>query len=58
MLSAETATGNFPDKAVEAMVEVCLAAERQHIMKVSHHRLESRFVHVNETIAMAAMGAG
>jgi pyruvate kinase len=57
MLSAETATGNFPDKAVEAMVEVCLAAERQRIMKVSHHRLESRFTRASETIAMAAMYA-
>jgi pyruvate kinase len=57
MLSAETATGNFPDKAVEAMVEVCLAAERQRIMQVSQHRLDSRFTRVNETIAMAAMYA-
>lgn len=56
-LSAETATGNFPDKAVEAMVEVCLAAERQRVMKISHHRLESRFTQANETIAMAAMYA-
>ncbi len=56
-LSAETATGNFPDKAVAAMVEVCLAAERQRITQVSHHRLESRFTQANETIAMAAMYA-
>lgn len=56
-LSAETATGNFPDKAVEAMVEVCLAAERQPVMQVSHHRLESRFTRADEAIAMAAMYA-
>ncbi len=55
MLSAETATGQFPDKAVEAMVEICLAAERQKITQVSHHRLECRFTRVDESIAMAAM---
>lgn len=57
MLSAETATGRFPDKAVEAMVEVCLAAERERVMQVSHHRLESRFARPDEAIAMSAMYA-
>lgn len=55
MLSAETATGAFPDKAVEAMHEVCLAAERQKITQVSHHRLECRFSRIDESVAMAAM---
>lgn len=55
MLSAETATGDFPDKAVAAMHDVCLAVERQKIMQVSHHRLESRFKRIDESIAMAAM---
>lgn len=55
MLSAETATGEFPDKAIHAMAEVCLAVERQKIMHISHHRLESRFERVDESIAMAAM---
>ncbi len=57
MLSAETATGNFPDKTVEVMNEICLAAERQKITQVSQHRLECRFTRVDETIAMAAMYA-
>lgn len=55
MLSAETATGDFPDKAIHAMHEVCLAVERQKIMQISHHRLESRFTRIDESIAMAAM---
>jgi len=57
MLSAETATGNFPDKTVEVMNEICLAAERQRITQVSHHRLECQFNRVDETIAMSAMYA-
>lgn len=55
MLSAETATGEFPDKVVEAMGGICLAAERQKSMHVSKHRLECRFTKDDEAIAMAAM---
>lgn len=57
MLSAETATGAFPDKAVETMAEVCLVAERQRSTQVSNHRLECRFNRVDEAVAMAAMYA-
>lgn len=55
MLSAETATGNYPDKAVSAMAEVCLAAERQRVTQVSNHRLECEFSRIDEAIAMASM---
>lgn len=55
MLSAETATGSFPDKVVEAMAGICLAAERQRKMHVSKHRLDCYFDRVDEAIAMAAM---
>jgi pyruvate kinase len=55
MLSAETATGLYPDKAVAAMAEVCLVAERQKVTQVSNHRLECHFNRVDEAIAMAAM---
>ncbi len=54
-LSAETATGEFPDKVVESMAQICLAAERQKMTQVSNHRLECRFNRVDESIAMAAM---
>ncbi len=55
MLSAETAAGQFPAKAVEAMSRVCLEAEKQSEARVSHHRLDSRFTEVDEAVAMAAM---
>lgn len=55
MLSAETAMGEFPDKVVEAMAGICLAAERHKSMHVSNHRLECRFDKDDEALAMAAM---
>jgi len=55
MLSAETASGDFPDKVVEAMASVCLAAERQRAARISGHRVECQFERVDEAIAMAAM---
>lgn len=57
MLSAETASGNFPDKAVAAMDRVCRAAEAQRSQQISKHRLDTRFARVDEAIAMAAMYA-
>lgn len=55
MLSAETATGEHPDKVVAAMDRICRSAERNRINKVSGHRVECRFNKVDEAIAMAAM---
>lgn len=55
MLSAETATGNYPDKVVEAMARVCLSAEQQPRSLVSRHRVEKRFQQTDEAIAMASM---
>ncbi len=55
MLSAETAAGRYPVKAVEAMARVCLGAENQREAKLSHHRIHSAFAHVDEAIAMATM---
>jgi pyruvate kinase len=55
MLSAETATGKFPDKAVEAMSRTCLAAEKHPDAQTSSHRVECHFENVDEAIAMATM---
>ena len=55
MLSAETAAGKHPVKAVAAMDRSCREAEKQPIAMVSDHRLNTRFGRTDEAIAMAAM---
>lgn len=56
MLSAETASGQYPVQTVAAMAEVCLAAERQHMRPfLQQPNLERNFTRVDEAIAMAAM---
>ncbi len=55
MLSAETATGKYPVRTVEAVDRVCLGAERQRMTQRSKHRMDSHFERVDEAIAMATM---
>lgn len=55
MLSAETAAGDFPGKAVAAMDRICREAEKQYQITVSTHRISTRFSRVDEGIAMSAM---
>lgn len=55
MLSAETASGKYPVKAVEAMVRICMETEKQPSVRVSDHRLDVQFDRVDEAIAMSAM---
>jgi pyruvate kinase len=55
MLSEESAAGAHPDKAVAALVRICLGAERQFEPKEdlssAHHRLDR----TDQAIALAAM---
>jgi len=55
MLSAETATGKHPVKAVAAMDRICREAEKQTIARTSDHRMNTQFGRIDEAIAMAAM---
>ncbi|MBM4207370.1 MAG: pyruvate kinase [Gammaproteobacteria bacterium] len=55
MLSAETASGKYPIKAVEAMDRICVEAEKQRVVRVSDHRMNIQFERDDEAIAMSAM---
>jgi len=54
MLSAETATGEFPVKVVTILDEICAAAER-HPRRFIRHGEENHFERHDKAIAMAAM---
>ncbi len=56
MLSGETAVGKFPVKAIQAMAEVCIGAEKYPLVAgATRHRMDEYFRHVDEAIAMATM---
>jgi pyruvate kinase len=56
MLSAETAAGRYPVKAVEAMAEVIQGAEKYQLTHSrTRHRTEGQFRGSEEAIAMAVM---
>jgi pyruvate kinase len=56
MLSAETATGRYPVKAVQAMAQVIGGAEKYQIAHSRiRHRVEGSFHGTEEAIAMAVM---
>jgi pyruvate kinase len=55
MLSAETASGKHPIKAVEAMHRICVEAEKQPSVRESDHRMNIQFERDDEAIAMSAM---
>lgn len=55
MLSAETASGQYPVQAVEAMARICLGAERQFRHDTDFEAARSGLTRADEAIAMAAM---
>ena len=55
MLSAETASGSYPVKAVEAMVRICLGAERQFDHDTDFEAAPRNLQRADQAIAMAAM---
>lgn len=57
MLSAETATGDYPIDTVAAMARNCEGAERYPSARKSSYRMERSFDSVEETLAMSAVYA-
>jgi pyruvate kinase len=55
MLSAETASGNHPVKAVEAMARICLGAERQFDHDTDFEKAPRGLQRADQAIAMASM---
>lgn len=55
MLSAETATGKYPDRAVAAMARICLEAEKYPRTRQFDQRSDETFSRIDEAIARAAM---
>ncbi len=55
MLSAETAVGKYPEKAIAAMDRVCLSAEKHLSRNTVKQRTDEFFQYVDEAIAAAAM---
>jgi pyruvate kinase len=55
MLSAETAAGSFPVRAVEAMARVCVGAERQFLPETDFGKAQRNLERADQAIAMATM---
>lgn len=55
MLSAETAVGEFPVKAVETMAEICVGAEAYKLTSNKMRRDDGRYDYIDQAIAMAVM---
>ena len=57
MLSAETATGKYPEKVVAAMADTCLGAEQHPDTHTSDYRIDTTIGTIDESIALAAIYA-
>lgn len=55
MLSAESATGKYPVETVEAMVRICVEAEKSHRVALDTEFLNRTFTRIDQSIAMSAL---
>jgi pyruvate kinase len=55
MLSQESAAGKYPLKAVEAMVRICIGAEKQFEANTNFEQAQRDLQHTDQAIAMATM---
>lgn len=55
MLSQETAAGNYPVRAVEAMARICVGAEKQFEFDIDFEKEPRDLQRADQAIAMAAM---
>jgi pyruvate kinase len=55
MLSAETASGEYPVQTVEAMVRICIEAEKSDNGSLDRDFLDRVFTRIDQSIAMAAL---
>ena len=55
MLSAETASGDYPVATVDAMVRICVEAEKSQEVTIDTHFLNRVFTRIDQSIAMAAL---
>jgi pyruvate kinase len=55
MLSQESAAGHYPLKAVEAMVRICVGAEKQFERNTDFEKAQRDLQHADQAIAMASM---
>ena len=55
MLSQESAAGNWPVKAVEAMARICIGAEKQFVADVDFEKARRGLERADHAIAMATM---
>lgn len=57
MLSAETATGRYPEQVVKAMAATCMGAEQHPDVQITERRGDRHFQHIDESIALSAIYA-
>ncbi len=55
MLSAESASGQYPVETIEAMSRICIEAEKSHPVTLDRDFLDRVFTRVDQSVAMAAL---